>query len=65
MLTSTMGDAAFLLLAQAPLDALTVMAVSVTVGAMTGLVVNKFHNYQAPEADGALQQSQNCDKPKQ
>ncbi|MEC7082856.1 MAG: putative manganese transporter [Pseudomonadota bacterium] len=64
VLTSTMGDAAFLLLAQAPLDALTVMAVSVTVGAMTGLVVNKFHNYQAPEADGALQQSQNCDKPK-
>ncbi|WP_230633734.1 putative manganese transporter [Alteromonas macleodii] len=64
VLTSTMGDAAFLLLAQAPLDALTVMAVSVTVGAMTGLVVNKFHNYQASEADGALQQSQNCDKPK-
>ncbi|MFZ8198612.1 putative manganese transporter [Alteromonas portus] len=64
VLTSTMGDAAFLLLAQAPFDALTVMAVSVTVGAMTGLVVNKFHNYKAPEADGALQQSQDFNNSK-
>lgn len=61
VLTSTMGDAAFLLLAQAPLDALTVMAVSVTVGAVTGLVVNKFHNYQAPENEGDVSTSQNCE----
>lgn len=64
VLTSTMGDAAFLLLAQAPLDALTVMAVSVTVGAATGLVVNKFHNYQAPKTVGSNEEPQNTDNPK-
>ena len=64
VLTSTMGDAAFLLLAQAPLDALTVMAVSVTVGAATGLVVNKFHNYRAPETVDSNEEFQNTDKPK-
>ena len=46
VLTSTMGDAAFLLLAQSPIDGLTVMAVGVVVGSLTGLVVNKFHNYK-------------------
>ena len=50
VLTSTMGDAAFLLLAQAPLDALTIMAISIVAGAATGLSVNKFHNYRPPEA---------------
>ncbi|MDY6978019.1 MAG: putative manganese transporter [Pseudomonadota bacterium] len=64
VLTSTMGDAAFLLLAQAPLDALTVIIVSVTVGAATGLVVNKFHNYRAPESLGSNENHQNIDKPK-
>ena len=64
VLTSTMGDAAFLLLAQAPLDALTVMIVSVTVGAATGLVVNKFHNYRAPQTLGSNENHQNIDKPK-
>jgi hypothetical protein len=64
VLTSTMGDAAFLLLAQAPLDALTVMIVSVTVGAATGLVVNKFHNYRAPESLDSNENHQNIDKPR-
>ncbi len=64
VLTSTMGDAAFLLLAQAPLDALTVMIVSVTVGAATGLVVNKFHNYRAPQTLDSNENHQNIDKPK-
>ena len=64
VLTSTMGDAAFLLLAQAPLDALTVMIVSVTVGAATGLVVNKFHNYRAPQTLDSNENHQNIDKPR-
>ena len=64
VLTSTMGDAAFLLLAQAPLDALTVIIVSVTVGAATGLVINKFHNYRAPQTLGSNENHQNIDKPK-
>jgi len=62
VLTSTMGDAAFLLLAQAPLDAVTVMAISVTAGAATGLMVNKFHNYQAPESVIDNPDSQNRNK---
>lgn len=53
VLTSTMGDAAFLLLAQSPIDALIVMAISVSVGALTGFTVNQFHNYQAPQNKGA------------
>lgn len=48
VLTSTMGDAAFLLLAQAPLDAITVMCISVVVGMITGIVVNRFHHYASP-----------------
>jgi len=50
VLTSTMGDAAFLLLAQRPLDGLKVMAIGMVVGSITGLLVNCFHNYQ-PESD--------------
>tara|TARA_Y100000296_G_scaffold10082_1_gene11623 strand:- start:2528 stop:3775 length:1248 start_codon:yes stop_codon:yes gene_type:complete len=64
VLTSTMGDAAFLLLAQAPLDALTVMIVSVMVGAATGLVVNKFHNYRAPQTLGSNENHQSIEKTK-
>ncbi|MDO6567262.1 putative manganese transporter [Alteromonas sp. 1_MG-2023] len=53
VLTSTMGDAAFLLLAQAPLDGLTVMGVGMVVGTITGVIVNRFHNYQPPAAKTA------------
>lgn len=52
VLTSTMGDAAFLLLAQRPLDGLTVMAISMLVGSLTGLIVKRFHNYQ-PDTDSS------------
>ncbi|MCB9987822.1 MAG: arsenic efflux protein [Rhodospirillales bacterium] len=43
VLTATMGDAAFLLLARAPGTALLVMAVSVVAGTATGLIVEKIH----------------------
>ncbi len=51
VLTSTMGDAAFLLLAQSPVDGLLVMAISVVVGTLSGLVVRKFHNYKGRHED--------------
>ncbi|WP_348771843.1 putative manganese transporter [Alteromonas sp. MMG017] len=54
VLTSTMGDAAFLLLAQAPFDGLTVMGVGMVVGTLTGVIVNRFHNYQTPSSTRAL-----------
>ena len=54
VLTSTMGDAAFLLLAQAPFDGLTVMGVGMVVGTLTGVIVNRFHNYQPPSSTTAL-----------
>ena len=43
VLTSTMGDAAFLLLAQKPADALLIVAISLVVGAISGYIVNLFH----------------------
>ena len=59
VLTSTMGDAAFLLLAQAPLDGLTVMGVSVVTGTLTGMLINTVHNYR----DGALEQADGQSQP--
>lgn len=43
VLTSTMGDAAFVLLASEPMTGLTVMAISSVVGVITGAVVNYVH----------------------
>lgn len=43
VLTATMGDAAFLLLATRPTDGLTIMAIGLVVGTLTGLLVNKLH----------------------
>ncbi len=43
VLTSTMGDAAFLLIAREPKTALLVYAVSLTVGIVTGYIVEKIH----------------------
>ena len=42
-LTSTMGDAAFLLLAKSPKDAAIVFATCFTVGTITGHIVDKIH----------------------
>ncbi|HAS63172.1 MAG TPA: hypothetical protein DCS35_11760 [Vibrio sp.] len=44
VLTATMGDAAFLLLASKPDIGLFVMAIGVIVGCLSGLVVNAIHN---------------------
>ncbi|QAA00069.1 hypothetical protein ELR70_14355 [Pseudoalteromonas sp. R3] len=43
VLTATMGDAAFLLLAKKPLEGLTIIALGVAVGIVSGLVVNMLH----------------------
>lgn len=43
VLTATMGDAAFLLLATRPTEGLTIMAIGLVVGTLTGLLVNSIH----------------------
>ncbi len=43
VLTATMGDAAFLLLASQPLTGLGVIGVGIVTGCVTGLVVNALH----------------------
>ncbi|MEM0909688.1 MAG: putative manganese transporter [Pseudomonadota bacterium] len=46
VLTATMGDAAFLLLAQQPLEGLLVIAISAATGLITGYIVNILHGQQ-------------------
>ena len=41
-LTSTMGDAAFLLIASTPKEALIIMLISIVVGSLTGYIVDMF-----------------------
>ncbi len=45
VLTSTMGDAAFLLLAKEPKTALFVFVISLTIGILFGYLVEKIHGY--------------------
>jgi len=51
VLTATMGDAAFLLLATRPLDGLIVLSAGLGVGIISGYIVNKIHSpdYLLPE----------------
>ena len=53
VLTATMGDAAFLLLATRPFDGMIVLSTGLIVGSISGYIVNKIHevDYLAPEAD--------------
>lgn len=53
VLVSTMGDAAFLLLAREPLTALLVFAISLVAGTITGMLVDRFHgrDFMALEKD--------------
>ena len=44
VLTSTMGDAAFLLLAKEPVTGFSIMVLSIVVGAISGLVVERIHD---------------------
>lgn len=43
VLTATMGDAAFLLLAQAPLDGMLIFALGAVVGTLSGYAVDRLH----------------------
>ena len=63
VLTSTMGDAAFLLLAQAPFDGLTVMGVGMVAGTLTGVIVNRFHNYRPPASTNTINDSNPTSEP--
>ncbi|MEM6538302.1 MAG: putative manganese transporter [Pseudomonadota bacterium] len=45
VLTSTMGDAAFLLLAKEPLTGLAIVSLSIVVGFVSGHIVEFFHGY--------------------
>ncbi len=44
VLTATMGDAAFLLLASEPVTGLGVIALTMTIGVISGLIVDKIHD---------------------
>ena len=61
VLTATMGDAAFLLLATRPLDGLLMMLIGVAVGIISGQIVNTFHSpdkFQPDEASEYTEQPQ-------
>ena len=62
VLTSTMGDAAFLLLAAKPSVGLGVVGLGIIVGTLSGLVVNAFHadNFLRPEPKEAPQTHACC-----
>lgn len=51
VLTATMGDAAFLLLAQAPKTGLLVMGLGIVVGSISGYIIDMIHgqNYLRPD----------------
>lgn len=53
VLTATMGDAAFLLLATKPIEGLIIMAISLVVGVTSGVLVNMIHkkDYLQPNAN--------------
>lgn len=59
VLTSTMGDAAFLLLASKPSIGLGVVALGVVVGTVTGWLVNIIHkdSFLRPKSESSLQPS--------
>ncbi|EGQ8412802.1 putative manganese transporter [Vibrio parahaemolyticus] len=62
VLTSTMGDAAFLLLAAKPSVGVGVVALGIVVGTVSGLIVNAFHSddFLRPEPKQANAHSHCC-----
>lgn len=62
VLTSTMGDAAFLLLAAEPVTGFGVIALGIVVGAISGWVVNAFHadDFLRPKQKEDVPQAQCC-----
>lgn len=63
VLTATMGDAAFLLLAKKPLEGMAIILLGIAVGTISGLAVNLFHkaDYCRPKAND--KQVEDCDPP--
>lgn len=57
VLVATMGDAAFLLIAREPLTALFVISVSVVVGGLSGVVVDRIHGTQFLHEESARKSS--------
>lgn len=55
VLTATMGDAAFLLLATRPLDGLLMMLIGVSVGIISGQIVNLFHSSSSFQPSNATE----------
>lgn len=62
VLTSTMGDAAFLLLAAKPATGFGVIALGIAVGALSGWVVNAFHadDFLRPKPKDDAPQARRC-----
>jgi len=58
VLTSTMGDAAFLLISQQPEDAVIVLSISIIVGIISGLIVDAFLPAPKPESKQQKEQPQ-------
>lgn len=56
VLTSTMGDAAFLLISQKPNDAIIVLSISIIVGVISGLITDWFLPSPAAEARKSIDQ---------
>ena len=57
VLTSTMGDAAFLLIAKEPLTGVTIMGISIIVGALSGYLVEAIHGRDFLKVDGERKRS--------
>lgn len=64
VLTATMGDAAFLLLASKPVDGLLIMALGFVVGVVSGLIVDKTHgaDFMRPKLKVDTQKTAACNK---
>ncbi|TMO63171.1 putative manganese transporter [Pseudoalteromonas aurantia] len=63
VLTATMGDAAFLLLAKKPLEGLLIIGIGVGVGIISGLIVNAIHKQEFCQPDEQHVQPHECTKP--
>ncbi|KAF7771523.1 hypothetical protein PCIT_a4119 [Pseudoalteromonas citrea] len=63
VLTATMGDAAFLLLAKKPLEGLLIMGIGVAVGIISGLIVSAIHKQDFCQPNKQHIQPHECAQP--
>ncbi|MBQ4863567.1 arsenic efflux protein [Pseudoalteromonas sp. MMG013] len=63
VLTATMGDAAFLLLAKKPLEGLLIIGIGVGVGVISGLIVSAIHKQEFCQPDAQEANNPHCAKP--